>query len=93
MRSFNEIPSLRRIASDESSLIRVAAIVNSGSSEAGTSLRLCTAMSASQFKRAVSSLETNNPFPPIRCKGASVKSPSDSMETISHLHEGSLDSI
>jgi len=66
---------------------------NLGSSRAGTSFRLCTAISASPLERAASSLATNNHFPPIRCKGASVKSPSDSIGIISHTDEGSDDSI
>ena len=45
-------------------------------------------MSATPFAKAASKLDTNNPFPPIVCKGASVRSPSDSISTISQIHSG-----
>ncbi len=86
-------PSFNRMASTGSSLAKVAAIVNLEFISAGTSFKLCTAMSALPFSNAISSLDTNKPLPPIVCKGASVRSPSDSISIISHTHRGSKNLI
>ena len=86
-------PSFKRIASTASSLGKVAAMLNLEFIDAGTSFKLCTAISAIPFSRAFSSLDTNNPFPPIICKGASVRSPSDSILIISQIQSGSRDLI
>ena len=80
--------SLNSKTSSTSSRGSVAAIVNFLSRDAGTSFKLCIAISAMSLSKACSSLETNNPLPPIICKGVSVKSPSDSILITSQAHVG-----
>ena len=58
------IDSLKIIESEGLARSRVATIWNSSLRSAGTSLRLCTAMSASPITNASSSRLTKTPFPP-----------------------------